>query len=284
MTHATLSSAARHAELHAAEGLGLALLDRIEALGLIKAGRTEREVEQDIYALARDEFGVEKHWHKRIVHAGVNGLATARENPPVLTIAEDDLVFLDLGPVFDDWEADVGRSYVVGDDPDKIRLIADLLAVRRRDRGAYRRRIPARASARRQGFQSDQSGEHDTAPRPRSPRQRTFLDSRNPPGRSRRTLWRFLRAPDVLNRLAGPAFAAITARDESHHTPQPAPMAPLYRCLPGPRDPVLRVQRIDSGPGVARSAQSAAGRVGVDDRGHSQAPDVAQAASGGTGA
>lgn len=126
MTHATLSPAARHAELHAAEGLALQLLDRIEALGLIKAGRTEREVEHDIYTLARDEFGVEKHWHKRIVHAGVNGLATARENPPVLTIAEDDLVFLDLGPVFDEWEADVGRSYVVGNDPDKIRLVAEL--------------------------------------------------------------------------------------------------------------------------------------------------------------
>ena len=69
---------------------------------------------------------MEKHWHKRIVHAGVNGLATARENPPVLTIAEDDLVFLDLGPVFDEWEADVGRSYVVGNDPDKLRLVADL--------------------------------------------------------------------------------------------------------------------------------------------------------------
>ena len=126
MTHATLSPAARHAELHAAEELALQLLDRIEALGLIAPGRTEREVEQDIHTLARDEFGVDKHWHKRIVHAGINGLATARENPAVLTIAEDDLVFLDLGPVFDDWEADVGRSYVVGNDPGKVRLVADL--------------------------------------------------------------------------------------------------------------------------------------------------------------
>jgi len=121
-------TAARRAELHAVEAKALALLDRIEALGLIQPGRTEREVEQDILLLARDEFGVEKHWHKRIVHAGVNGLATARDNPPVVTIAEDDLVFLDLGPVFEEWEADVGRSYVVGGDPDKQRLVADLSA------------------------------------------------------------------------------------------------------------------------------------------------------------
>lgn len=118
----------RRAELHAAEAKALALLDMIEARGLIAAGRTEREVEQDIYALALAEFGVEKHWHKRIVHAGANGLATARDNPPVLTIADDDLVFLDLGPVFEEWEADVGRSYVVGADPDKQRLVADLPA------------------------------------------------------------------------------------------------------------------------------------------------------------
>ncbi|WP_240047469.1 M24 family metallopeptidase [Sphingomonas panacisoli] len=116
----------RRAELHAAEGKALALLDMIEARGLVAAGRTEREVEQDIYAFALAEFGVEKHWHKRIVRAGANGLATARDNPPVLTIADDDLVYLDLGPVFEEWEADVGRSYVVGDDPDKHRLVADL--------------------------------------------------------------------------------------------------------------------------------------------------------------
>lgn len=121
-----MTTADRRAQLHAAEGKALALLDMIEARGLIAAGRTEREVEQDIYALALGEFGVEKHWHKRIVRAGANGIAIAGDNPPVLTIADDDLVYLDLGPVFDAWEADVGRSYVVGGDPDKHRLVADL--------------------------------------------------------------------------------------------------------------------------------------------------------------
>ena len=31
-----------------------------------------------------------------------------------------------LGPVFDEWEADVGRTYVMGDDPEKHRLCQDL--------------------------------------------------------------------------------------------------------------------------------------------------------------
>ncbi len=121
-----LDEAQRLNALLAAEGRALALLDRIEALGLIAAGRAERDVEQDIYALAEREFGVTKHWHKRIVRAGANTLATAGDNPPGLTIGEDDMVFLDLGPVFEQWEADVGRSYAVGNDPRKHALCADL--------------------------------------------------------------------------------------------------------------------------------------------------------------
>jgi Xaa-Pro aminopeptidase len=117
---------ARRAQLHAAEARAMALLDSIERLGFVAPGRTERDVEQDIYALAARDFGVEKHWHKRIVRAGANGICTARDNPPVLTIAEDDLVYLDLGPVFEDWEADVGRSYALGPDPAKHQLVADL--------------------------------------------------------------------------------------------------------------------------------------------------------------
>ncbi|MEI9850155.1 MAG: M24 family metallopeptidase [Sphingomonas sp.] len=112
----------RLAELVAAEGRALALLDAIEAGELIAPGRSEREVEQDILALAEREFGVDRHWHKRIVRAGVNTLAIAADNPPVRVIAEDDIVFLDLGPVFGEWEADVGRSYAIGGDPVKHAL------------------------------------------------------------------------------------------------------------------------------------------------------------------
>lgn len=116
----------RFEALLAAEDKALALLDEIETQGLIRAGRTEREVEQEIKALAADVFQIDKHWHKRIVRAGANTLATAGDNPKVRTISEDDMVFLDLGPVLEDWEADVGRSYVVGDDPQKHALVAEL--------------------------------------------------------------------------------------------------------------------------------------------------------------
>ena len=112
--------------LIAAEERGFALLDAIEASGMIRAGRTELEIERDIFAIASRDFGVVDHWHDRVVRAGINTLCVAGEAAPDRTIAEDDVVFLDLGPVFDDWEADVGRSYVVGADPERRRLVDDL--------------------------------------------------------------------------------------------------------------------------------------------------------------
>jgi Xaa-Pro dipeptidase len=59
-----LTESQRRAALLAAEAKALALFQAIEANQLVAPGRTEREVEQDIYALAEERFGVEKHWHR----------------------------------------------------------------------------------------------------------------------------------------------------------------------------------------------------------------------------
>ena len=117
---------ARAEALMGAERMALKLLDTIEAADFVKAGRTEREIESDIRALAKETFGIERDWHKRIVRAGVNTLSVAADNPPVRTVEDDDMVFLDLGPVFEEWEADVGRSYAVGGDPRKHALCEEL--------------------------------------------------------------------------------------------------------------------------------------------------------------
>jgi Xaa-Pro aminopeptidase len=124
--------AERHAALRAAESRAEALFAAVEARGVIRPGARESEVNRAVYALARDEFGVDKHWHRRIVRAGRNTLCPYREKPPDLVIAADDIVFLDLGPVFEEWEADFGRTYVLGDDPHKHRLRDDVEACWRR--------------------------------------------------------------------------------------------------------------------------------------------------------
>lgn len=88
----------RRAQLERAQEKALKLFEAIERDGLIRAGMTERQVEDEIGALAEREFGVEKHWHRRIVRAGQNSITIAGDNPPVRAIADDDIVYVDLGP------------------------------------------------------------------------------------------------------------------------------------------------------------------------------------------
>jgi Xaa-Pro dipeptidase len=116
----------RRAALVAAEAKALDMFDAIEAAGLISAGRTESEVAKDIFALAEARFGVVQHWHRQIVRSGPNTLTTAADYPDARTIEPDDTVYIDLGPVFEEWEADIGRTYAIGQDPEKHRLAADL--------------------------------------------------------------------------------------------------------------------------------------------------------------
>src|ERR1700729_4486495 len=94
--------------------------------GVIRAHVLESQINQDIYDLAERMFGISTYWHKRIVRAGLNTLAPYDENPPDLIIGEDDILFLDLGPVFEEWEADFGRTFVVGSDPVKVKLRDDI--------------------------------------------------------------------------------------------------------------------------------------------------------------
>jgi gamma-glutamylcyclotransferase (GGCT)/AIG2-like uncharacterized protein YtfP len=67
------------AALIAAEQRAFALLDAIEAAGLIAPGRSELEIERDIFAIAARDFGVTAHWHDRVVRAGINTLCVAGE-------------------------------------------------------------------------------------------------------------------------------------------------------------------------------------------------------------
>ena len=112
--------------LIAAEEKAAQLFQELENRNIIIAGKTEKEVNTAVFELADELFGVKKHWHKRIVRAGANTLHPYDENPPGLVIQEDDIVFLDFGPIFEEWEADYGRTYVIGTDPLKLKLQQDI--------------------------------------------------------------------------------------------------------------------------------------------------------------
>jgi Xaa-Pro dipeptidase len=113
------------AELWAAQQKAEELFRQISLRNLIRPGILESALNAEIFELANELYGIKKYWHKRIVRAGPNTLSPYAENPPDRLIAEDDIVFLDLGPVFEDWEADFGRTYVLGDDPAKNKLRVD---------------------------------------------------------------------------------------------------------------------------------------------------------------
>lgn len=102
-----------------AERKAAQLFDEIERRAMIRPGIGEKALSDEIHDLAGAMFGVTRHWHRRIVRAGENTLQPFHERPPDRTIVDDDIVFLDLGPIFEEWEADFGRTYLLGDDPHK---------------------------------------------------------------------------------------------------------------------------------------------------------------------
>ncbi|MFJ6725345.1 M24 family metallopeptidase [Streptomyces sp. NPDC091281] len=109
-----------------AQAKAVRLFEEIDRRGLVAPGRGEREVSDQVRDLANELFGTTRHWHKRIVRSGPNTLKPYRENPPDRVIGADDLVFADFGPIFEEYEADFGRTFVLGDDPVKHRLRDDL--------------------------------------------------------------------------------------------------------------------------------------------------------------
>lgn len=111
--------------LRDAQAKAVALFDEIERRGMVRPGVGERQLSDEIRDLASDMFGVTRHWHRRVVRAGENSLLPFHADPPDRIMADDDIAYLDLGPIFEEWEADFGRTFVLGGvdaDPDKLAL------------------------------------------------------------------------------------------------------------------------------------------------------------------
>jgi methionine aminopeptidase len=102
------------------------LFAQVVDTGLIRPGVLESELSDEIHALAKRDYGLRRHWHKRVVRAGPNTVLTYQATPPDRRLEPDDVVYLDFGPLFDEWEADYGRTYVLGNDPRKHKLVADI--------------------------------------------------------------------------------------------------------------------------------------------------------------
>jgi len=104
--------------------------------GEIEIGMTENEA-VEIYKQLQVEAGAEKYWHPPKIRFGVNTLCSFREpSDPLVKLKENDIFFLDIGPIFDGYEADVGKTFVCGEfaAADRIQLageqIYQMVAVR----------------------------------------------------------------------------------------------------------------------------------------------------------
>jgi methionine aminopeptidase len=114
------------AKLDHAEKIASELFKAVETNNLIVAGKSEQQLNDEVVKLAKDKFNIEQHWHKKIVRCGANTTAIYTDNPPNLIIQKDDLVILDFGVVVDGWESDYARTYVLGNDPRKLKIKNDV--------------------------------------------------------------------------------------------------------------------------------------------------------------
>ena len=102
------------------------LFKAIEDRGLIIPGKSEKQLCDEIVQIAREDFGAENHWGKKIVRTGINTLQPYVSDPPDLVIQDGDILFFDFHPIFEGWEADLGRTYVLSDDPLKQQIKKDI--------------------------------------------------------------------------------------------------------------------------------------------------------------
>lgn len=80
----------------------------------MQPGCTESDIDKRVFALAASDYGTRKHWHQRLPRVGQNTIHPIYEKVPDVALKEDDIAYLDLGPVFGDMEADFARTYVLG--------------------------------------------------------------------------------------------------------------------------------------------------------------------------
>lgn len=112
----------RSAALADAQAKAAALFAEIERQGLLRPGASETAISKDIFRLSRDKFNAGRHWHKRVIRAGINSTLPYQAEPPERVLEADDIVYVDLGPIFEEWEADFGRTFVIGNDPGKQQI------------------------------------------------------------------------------------------------------------------------------------------------------------------
>ena len=109
-----------------AQKIASELFQAVEKNNLIVAGKSEEQLSKEVTQMAREKFGIENHWHKKIVRSGINTVSIYTDNPPNQILQQDDILFIDFGVIVDGYESDYARTYVLGNDARKVKLKNDV--------------------------------------------------------------------------------------------------------------------------------------------------------------
>jgi Xaa-Pro aminopeptidase len=104
----------------------------------IRAGMTE----EDGVALAKatlKQLGLLRGWHAVYVRFGRNTLLDYYDTSEAgVVLNENDIFFIDIGPVWEKWEGDGGDTFVLGTDPEMLRAKRDVRELFDRVQGKWR--------------------------------------------------------------------------------------------------------------------------------------------------
>jgi Xaa-Pro aminopeptidase len=103
------------------------------AIREIAAGIAPGMAEEEGMELARRilrDAGMLRSWHAIHVRFGTNTLKRFGEpSERGVVLKDDDIFFIDIGPIWQHWEGDGGDTFVVGQDPEMRRIARDVRAV-----------------------------------------------------------------------------------------------------------------------------------------------------------
>lgn len=103
------------------EARSLAIKAVRNSSNLIKPGMTEKNA----HSVLTEELkilGVEKFWHPTKLRMNINSVKNFSHPSDETTLGEDDLYFIDIGPVFLNHEGDYGETFVFGNNSELIHL------------------------------------------------------------------------------------------------------------------------------------------------------------------
>jgi methionyl aminopeptidase len=109
----------------------MAVRDRTrKAVHMIADQITSGMSEDEAKAIARSTLGsleMKRGWHRIIVRCGSNTTKDFRErSEPGVILHENDIFFVDIGPICGDLEGDAGATFVLGSDPVHLKAKGDV--------------------------------------------------------------------------------------------------------------------------------------------------------------